>query len=536
LAVTAPKLLEAELGTPPPLRSFGGRGLPDDLLREAVQRLRIVCLVGVVLWGIGIVQIYLVAPRLVTPDRLARIAEWQALYSVLASIVILLCLALYWYTGRSTRSPRFLLNLGLALYLLANLVAGIFDAIMGARGVSWLVISILIYPAIVPDTPPRTLAVAVTVASMDPLGALIWRGLGGDTLPMSQVLLQSIPNYICAGLATLLSFIITRLGRQVSEAREMGSYMLDQRIGAGGMGEVWRANHRLLTRPAAIKLIKREAMGTVTPDQGRILVQRFRREAQAAAMLRSPHTIQLYDFGVAPDGTFYYVMELLEGLDLQSLVARHGPLSAARTVHLLAQACESLAEAHERGLVHRDIKPANIYVSRMGHYFDFVKVLDFGLVKGDARASPEPGLTAPELISGTPTYLAPETALGEPADHRVDIYALGCVAYWTLTGRVVFDGDSPIQIMARHIQTAPQPPSVYSPTPVPPALEELVLACLAKNPADRPANARELADRLSRCELDAKWTRDEARRWWETRLEPAQPVTLAQPVPATLPR
>jgi eukaryotic-like serine/threonine-protein kinase len=200
-----------------------------------------------------------------------------------------------------------------------------------------------------------------------------------------------------------------------------------------------------------------------------------------------------------------------------------------RAVHILAQACESLAEAHERGLVHRDIKPANIYVSRMGHYFDFVKVLDFGLVKGDSSRPQEPGLTAPEMISGTPTYLAPETALGEPADHRVDIYALGCVAYWCLTGRLVFDGDSPIQIMARHIQTPPEPPSTHSPVPVPPSLEAIVLACLAKNPADRPTNARDLADRLSECRLDVPWTRDDARRWWESRLAPVQPVTLEQP-------
>ena len=171
----------------------------------------------------------------------------------------------------------------------------------------------------------------------------------------------------------------------------------------------------------------------------------------------------------------------------------------------------------------------------MGHYFDFVKVLDFGLVKGDGSGAQEPGLTAPELISGTPTYLAPETALGDPADHRVDIYALGCVAYWSLTGRLVFDGDSPIQIMARHIQAPPERPSTYSPTPVPPGLEEIVLACLAKKPSDRPANARELADLLSRCRMDARWTRDDARQWWASRLAPVQPVTLGQPVPVASP-
>jgi serine/threonine-protein kinase len=273
----------------------------------------------------------------------------------------------------------------------------------------------------------------------------------------------------------------------------------------------------------------------MTPDQGRVMVQRFRREARAAAMLRSPHTIQLFDFGIAGDGTFYYVMELLDGLDLQSLVTRFGPLPPARAVHLLSQACESLAEAHERGLIHRDIKPANIYVSRMGHYFDFVKVLDFGLVKAGGSGAAEPGLTAPEMISGTPAYLAPETALGDPADHRVDIYALGCVAYWTLTGRLVFEGDSTIQIMARHVQTPPEPLSRYSPSPLPSALEEIVLSCLAKSPADRPSSARDLADRFARCELGSSWTREDARRWWESRLEPVQPVTLSEPIRAASP-
>ncbi len=530
--MTAPKLLEAELGTPPaPLRPSAGReGLPEDLLREAAHRLRIVCLVGAVLWTTGIIQMYIVAPRVVPAAQVERIGQWRGTYAALALVMLLLSLGLYWYIPRSTRGPRFLLNLGLALYLAANLCAGVFDAILGVPGLSWLVISILIYPAIVPDTPRRTFAVAFVVASMDPGGALIWRALGGQIPPISQVFLQAIPNYLCAGLATLVSYVITRLGRQVSEAREMGSYVLGDRIGRGGMGEVWRATHRLLARPAAIKLIKPEALGAMTPEQGSVMVQRFRREARAAAMLRSPHTIQLFDFGVAGDGTFYYVMELLDGMDLQTLVSRFGPLPPARAVHLLAQACESLAEAHERGLIHRDIKPANIYVSRMGHYFDFVKVLDFGLVKGDGSGAQEAGLTAPEMISGTPTYLAPETALGDPVDHRVDIYALGCVAYWMLAGRVVFEGDSTLQIVARHVQTPPDPPSRYSPSPIPHALEDTVLACLAKSPADRPSSAPELAERLARCKLGSVWTREDARGWWESRLEPVQPVTLAEPI------
>jgi serine/threonine-protein kinase len=265
----------------------------------------------------------------------------------------------------------------------------------------------------------------------------------------------------------------------------------------------------------------------VTKVQADVLLQRFRREARAAANLRSPHTIQLYDFGVSANGTFYYVMELLNGMDLQTLVEEHGPLPPARAIHILQQACESLAEAHDRGLIHRDIKPANIQLCCVGHYFDYVKVLDFGLVK---RAGVDPaldaGLTAPNMVAGTPAYLSPESAQGEPVDQRTDIYALGCVAYWMLTGRQVFEGQNVVQIMARHIHTAPEPPSLYSLFRIPPELDDVVLGCLAKRPEDRPASARELADRLAQCEVHEPWSRDHARLWWESRLEPEPAVTF----------
>jgi serine/threonine-protein kinase len=219
-------------------------------------------------------------------------------------------------------------------------------------------------------------------------------------------------------------------------------------------------------------------------------------------------------------------MELLNGMDLQTLVSEHGSLPPARVIHILAQVCESLAEAHERGLVHRDIKPANIQICRMGRECDFVKVLDFGLVKTDAPSMAEPGLTAPNMLAGTPAYLSPETALGEAVDQRTDVYSCGCVAYWMLTGRQVFQAQSPMQMIAHHIQTPPQPPSLHSPYPIPGALEELVLSCLAKRPADRPASAVELGDRLGVCHVTSHWTRDDARRWWEKRLEPEPAVTL----------
>ena len=268
-------------------------------------------------------------------------------------------------------------------------------------------------------------------------------------------------------------------------------------------------------------------MGAGTPEQGAVMVQRFRREAQAAASLHSPHTIQLYDFGVSRDGTFYYVMELLNGLDLQRLVTQHGPLPAERTIHILQQVCESLGEAHDRGLVHRDIKPANIQICRRGRECDYVKVLDFGLVKPLApSAQGEAGLTAPNMVTGTPAYLSPETASGDPVDARTDIYSLGCVAYWMLTGRQVFEADNVMQMVARHLQATPVPPSRFSEEPIPAELEEIVMACLAKRPADRPASAWKLADRLDGCEVLRPWTREDARRWWQNRLAPEPAVSL----------
>jgi len=250
---------------------------------------------------------------------------------------------------------------------------------------------------------------------------------------------MTVAPLICAGIGLTSSTHVYGLGQSLYRARELGSYRLAERIGEGGMGEVWRAEHTLLARPSAIKLIRPEALGgsgTSTADKA---VARFRREAQVTASLRSPHTVELYDFGTARDGTFYYVMELLEGLDLGSLVERHGPLPAERVVHILQQACDSLAEAHDRGLIHRDVKPANIHLCRLGRQFDYVKVLDFGIVKLSKRDQGT-RLTMEGVITGTPSFMAPEVILGDgDIDHRADLYALGCVAYWLLVGVPVFE-------------------------------------------------------------------------------------------------
>lgn len=285
------------------------------------------------------------------------------------------------------------------------------------------------------------------------------------------------------------------------------------------MGEVWRAQHRLLARPAAIKLIRPGREDPDDPAARGIAIARFRREAQAAASLRSPHTIQLYDFGVTRDGRFYLVMELLEGVDLETLVRRFGPQPPARVVGLMLQACHSLAEAHASGLVHRDIKPANLHLCRLGLEYDFIKVLDFGLAKRDQRtASAQTLLTAPEATTGTPAYMPPEMASGAPVDGRVDLYSLGCVGYFLLTGMLVFEGETALQMILQHLQRQPIAPSARSGLAIPPSLDRLILRCLEKDPERRPAGAGELAAALERVEVEDSWTDDDARKWWEANL------------------
>jgi serine/threonine protein kinase len=325
-----------------------------------------------------------------------------------------------------------------------------------------------------------------------------------------------MPNYACAAMAVLPSRVLQRIGRTLRQAQDMGSYHLEELLGRGGMGEVWRASHRLLARSAAVKLVRPELMGAANPEDAEQMIRRFRREAQATAALNSPHTIRLFDYGVTEDRTFYYVMELLAGRDLDALVRSTGPLPAERVLFLLRQVCHSLAEAHAQGFVHRDITPTNIYVCRMGLDYDFVKVLDFGLVSfSDAQAVGRSLMTGAYTTTGTPAFMAPEVILEGAIDARADIYALGCVAYYLLTGTLVFEADTPMKMFLQHLQTPPAPPSARSELPIPPELDGLVMACLAKDPSDRPQTIEELAARLDRVTLRATWNNATARQWWE---------------------
>jgi serine/threonine-protein kinase len=327
------------------------------------------------------------------------------------------------------------------------------------------------------------------------------------TLTPVQMLFGLVMPYLLVVLmAWVGAHVVYSLGTEVRRARELGSYRLVERIGQGGMGEVWRAEHRMLARPAAIKLIRAQSAGVEAR-------RRFEREAQAIARLRSPHTVELFDYGVAADGSFYYAMELLDGFDVDALVRRFGPLPAARTVHVLRQICHSLSEAESCGLVHRDIKPANIFVCRYGEDCDFVKVLDFGIVKATRDAAETgPQLTQHLAVHGTPAFMAPEQALGGEVDGRADLYATGCVAYWLLTGHLVFAGDTPMALLAQHAHAAPTPPSARTELPVPRALDEVIMSCLAKEPRARPQTARDLARRLDG--ITTPWSEDDARAWW----------------------
>jgi serine/threonine-protein kinase len=366
---------------------------------------------------------------------------------------------------------------------------------------------------------------------MDPLGVWIAHLRG---LPVPSVLstfLMFHPNYVSAVLTVAPAQILYRLGRQLREARALGSYQLIELLGKGGMGEVWLARHRLLARSTAIKVVRPDMLGGGSREATAMTLSRFEREAQATAALTSPHTIRLYDFGLTDEGTFYYAMELLDGRDLESLVREFGPLPYQRAMHLVGQVCRSLAEAHAIGLIHRDIKPANIYVCRMGLEYDFVKVLDFGLVKLDDRRAASGLLTAEHVAIGTPAYMAPEAILGDAnVDDRADVYALGCVAYFLLTGERVFGAESQMKLLMQHVHDEPIPPSRRTEQAIPREIDDLVLACLHKDPDRRPHSAEELGRLASGYKTANTWDQQAAKKWWEAHLP-----QLTTPATVTIP-
>jgi serine/threonine-protein kinase len=496
------------------------RDLPADILREASLRLGIFSALTGVLWLVGTVLGHVSQRALMAVGD----TRWMHMSSTdaIAAVAIALSVGLFVYTRYTTRNPQFVLDLGLAYMVVMAAALGFMWHWDGAPDnyqiytqISWIGVMLLIFAAILPTSTSKLLIAGTFAVAMNPIGMLIAheRGLWGFPSVGTAVLMH-YPDFLLVPVAVVISRVVTQLGRQVTRARELGSYQLGDLLGRGGMGEVYKATHRMLARPAAIKLIRPEALGGQDAEAAQLAVKRFYREAESAANLRSPHTVEIYDFGVTEDGTLYFVMELLEGMDLESLVRKHGPLPASRVIHILGQVCDSLEEAHRAGLVHRDIKPANIHVGRLGLRQDFVKVLDFGLVKPFTAKNVEHSLaTVAGQTPGTPAYMAPEMALGEAVDGRADIYALGCVAYFLLTAQLVFDADTTFQMIARHLQNEPSHPSLRTENHIPRALDKLVLACLEKEPSERPQSAEELARALASIDVLA-WGNEEAVRWW----------------------
>ncbi|MEO8259535.1 MAG: serine/threonine-protein kinase [Acidobacteriota bacterium] len=523
--------------TPATGGSLPGRAaLPPKLLDDAAQRMSILAVFLAVV--VVIVQVF---QRTIQPQLVAVIDDPVNRLATLAAV--LMAIGLFALQRLRLATSRTLLGLGMLFEVVVALAISMFetsrpfDPVAPLLGLSALGPWIVFVGALIPNRPIVTLAVALVAATSWPVAYLINSArLGFVTESWRQTAVWPAMNYLMAVLAYLVGRRTYGTACQAQTAQELGSYRLVSLIGEGGMGEVWKASHRMLARPAAIKLVKPD--GAASARQADVFVRRFRREANMIAGLQSPHTVYLYDFGTAQDGRFYYVMELLDGISLQTLVTTFGPQPASRVIFVLRQICSSLDEAHEQGLVHRDLKPSNVMLCTVARRHDFVKVLDFGLAKSVARPErPDVSqLTIEGVAAGTPGYIAPEVALGDAdVDARADLYALGCVAYVLLTGTLVFPDPNPLSMTLKHVQTVPDRPSVRTELPVPPDLERIILRCLEKKRTDRPGSARELDEMLASCSVPG-WTERNAHDWWQLHLPQSSSLrSFAQEAPRTPP-
>jgi eukaryotic-like serine/threonine-protein kinase len=459
--------------------------------------------------------------------------------TVITFVAIILAGALWWLCRQGKRSIRFsrIVDIGgllavafvgtfLTRYILVGFVRE--HSVVTAEGAvmaDGYVAMIDLFPAamylairaaLIPSSPRRTILVTAMVgvpkivltSILVPAvgGGLAWREGNSGVFPWLPTTL--IMEWIIATITcTVISWVIFGLRAEVREARRFGQYVLERKIGEGAMGVVYRATHAMLRRPAAIKLLLKDRASESD-------LVRFEREVQLTSRLVHPNTISIFDYGRTAEGVFYYVMEYLDGLDLQSLVDQYGPVEPARAIHMLAQISGALAEAHALGLIHRDIKPANIVLTERPDEPDVVKVVDFGLVKNFGGNLVESATS--DAITGTPLYMAPE-AITQPdtIDGRSDLYAVGAVAYFLLTGKHVFDAATVIEVCSKHMLEAPVPPSERLGKPLPADLEAIVLRCLAKDRNDRPASAAVLRTSLLACVDAGRHDQPAARDWWQ---------------------
>jgi len=507
------------------VRAAANRELRAEVLGSGVDRLAGISGVGALILLACLAAVMAWAPR----DQ----APWSAVYP---RFVLTLAIAtgvsavIFGLTRLPRLRPQHAHDIGsIYLFVLCMLLGVLRHSYPWAAGelarqVSPAVIPILAFGALIPMSPRGSLATLLLAAATDPLALYVMRAQEGP-LGFGHIVLLCASPFAAALIAYRISLVVHHLSEGIERAREIGSYRLVQRLGAGGMAEVWRADHRMLARPAAVKLIRPEVLDHGHRESERLL-RLFLREARTTASLSSPHTIQVYDFGITREGAFYYVMEMLRGVDLKTLVERFGPQSPERAAYLLRQVCHSLAEAHDQNFVHRDVKPANIFTCERGGDVDFVKVLDFGLVLDRHPTAEE--LEDEQRFVGTPAIMAPEMVRFQaPVDARADLYAAGCVGYFLLTGKRVFEAETRHDMLVMHAHQKPLLPSARIGARLHPGFEEVIMACLEKNPDRRPQTARELSERLGALAFDPPWTGERAALWWKRHrpleVEPAPP-------------
>ncbi|HXK20673.1 MAG TPA: serine/threonine-protein kinase [Polyangiaceae bacterium] len=507
-------------------------GLSQELLSRTRERLRL--LARLTLFG-AVLSLAFHASRLAGAPLLAVecVGLGGPLLVLGSSLTVLLLLAM------ERPGPRSPLVLGLIFEVTLGYVTGIQAMLEESLQhgtvplLTWAVPVVIAFPLIVPCPPRASLLVAAITGTGAFVGVALASEWGFLHATPSTYLDIAYGPVLGAVIAYFGSGVVHGLSRDYTNAKRAGSYRFKRRLGAGGMGEVWLAEHELLARPAAIKLL-RPSDGDANSPVSLEAQQRFRREARATAQLRSPYTVEIYDYGVTEDGALFYAMELLNGHDLETLVTRFGPLPAERVVHILLQATCSLAEAHAHGVLHRDVKPANIYLCWQGLVPDFVKVLDFGLAKVNETALHAAGvkLTQAETLMGTPAFMSPEqitkTQELTPAS---DIYSLACVAYWLLSGQLPFSATNALGMMVQHVTATPALVSAVAPGPIPAELELLVHDCLAKQPSDRPKSMEIVYERLSRVRLTQAWTHARALEWWQHNASVTTALTLSEEFP-----
>lgn len=480
------------------------------------QRLRL----ATVLLGLGFLAFL---PRHLASMHWDVPAEVVLLVAHVALVLVLSTIALCLFRRCHIPMPRLrtmemgvffmpsMLFLGLQWYAMAQ--SCVDQGGLEFRAGYWLVL-MYTYALFIPNTTRRAIFVIGGLA-LAPIAMLYGSWLFHPAICQAMTVEYLIDIPLVLGISAVTSVLgvdtLQSLRREAFRAKQLGQYRLRRKIGEGGMGEVYLAEHVLLKRPCVVKLIRPEKAGD------RRTMARFEREVRATARLTHWNTVEVFDYGIAEDGTFYYVMEHLPGMDMAEWLKRFGPIPPARAIFLLRQACGALQEAHCLGLIHRDIKPGNLYVTQRGGVYDVTKLLDFGLVKPILEEQ-SLDLTHDGAITGSPLFISPEqaTGSGEP-DARSDIYSLGAVAFFMLTGRPPFMADKTMQVILAHAKDAPPPLREFQPD-VPEDLEAVIMRCLEKDPNDRYQSARELEQALAECDCAGNWDREKARTWWREHL------------------